>query len=818
MISVIIPTYNRRDLLLRAIDSVLAQTCADLECIVVDDGSTDGTEAATREIGDARLRYIRQENAGACAARNRGIDAARGDLIAFQDSDDVWHSDKLQKQLELLTKTGADVVACAMIRDGRIIPDGVPAGPLTFDRLLRESLCSTQCIMGRVEVFRRMRFDADMPRLQDWDLLLRIAEAYRVAFSPEALVDVFVQPDSISSQPEKLHRALVRLYGKFHGPITAPQRGTDLALGWMRNIVRTAPDGCSPFPETLLPITPDWVCKEPPNGEIVIETGRAAGKTNGHSLFLDIEAFDPASGGMYLPEPLLPDVVKGRAFSFAGFGAGLAGALPALTAWKGRRYAWELLCGVYGAGAVAAELAARYLTDMAPWAGALQGIALPEATGPVRRIGVYYHSLKNGGVQRVTAGLARLFAAMGLNVTVITEQAQDPADYPVPAGVHRIVIPALDPGAPDQNRAHVLALHEAARNLDLMVYNAWADPLVLCDVLAVRGAACRCIIHTHSVFTLPLLEAGLRDRFAALPQVYALSSGAVTLSEADAAYWRYANPRVYTTVNPLTFNPAQTPISPLTGKTILWAGRLSREKRPEDAIGIMARVVQRIPDAQMILLGGGDASALEELRRLAEANGMKEHVTFPGFRQDTAPFYQGADVFLCTSAYEGFCLTMAEAQTHGVPCVTYDMPYLTILQGGGHIPVPQGDVQAAADAIIRLLTDGPLRCAMGRAARQNVEERLCADQRTIWTGILADQENPAPPMPPVDASAAMLATLRAHAAQSRADAAGPGRVTAFVPMPKKGPFRLLRKKAATFLQVLLIDGFAGVRRVLKEKR
>ncbi len=820
MISVIIPTCQRRDLLMRAIDSVLMQTCRDLECIVVDDGSTDGTEEAVRALRDPRVRYVRQERVGAGAARNRGVDLALGEYIAFQDSDDVWHPDKLEKQLALLTAADADAVACAMVRDGQVFPAGVPEGPLTFDGLLFENLCSTQCLMGKAEVFRCVRFDEKMPRLQDWDLLLRLTGPYRLHFSPEPLVDVFVQPDSISAHPEKLHLALLRLYGKHHAAIKAHPDPL-VARQWVRSIVQSAPENTDPWTPELLRIAPDWVYRPGMArlaGDISIHMSGQTPPDAHTTLRLDVDSFDPAKGGMYLPFSLLPEALQGASgVTFPGYGTGLAGALKALTAAKGRRAAWNVLASAYGAGAAAAELAAQALMDMPAWAKALQDLTLPESTGPVRRIGMYYHSLKNGGVQRVTAALARLFQDMGLCVTLITSQPADPADYAIPDGVRRLVIPALDPACPDTNRAHVTALHNAAGDLDLLLYSAWADPLILFDVLAVRGAGCRCLIHTHSVFTLPLLEQGLRDRFKALPAVYALASGVVTLSEADAAYWRHTNPRVFVTVNPLPFDPARTPVSSLSGRTILWAGRLSREKRPFDAIDVMARVVRRVPDAKLILLGGGDDALEAGLRRHIEACGLSDCVTLPGFQLDPAPWYARADVFLCTSAYEGFCLSMAEAQTFGVPCVTYDMPWLTVLQGGGHLSVPQDDTAAAADAVVRLLTDAPLRRTMGRAARENAETRLCPDQRALWQQILADMAQPAPAKGVPDAQSIMLTTLREHALRSVPAEHISAHPTVFVPLPEKGPCRRLRKKLATFLQVLLIDGPAGVVRVIREK-
>lgn len=106
MVSVVIPAYNRREFIGETVDSVLAQTYKDLEVIVVDDGSTDGTGdyLKSRYAGEPRFRYIWQENAERSAARNTGIMAAKGEYVAFLDSDDLWLPDKLEMQMQLLRR------------------------------------------------------------------------------------------------------------------------------------------------------------------------------------------------------------------------------------------------------------------------------------------------------------------------------------------------------------------------------------------------------------------------------------------------------------------------------------------------------------------------------------------------------------------------------------------------------------------------------------------------------------------------------------------------------------------------------------------
>ncbi len=100
LVSVIIPTYNRADLIGHTLDSAINQSYRNLEIIVIDDGSVDNTEEVVKAIGDSRIRYIRhQTNCGGSTARNTGIEAARGEYIAFLDSDDIWVPNKIQLQL-----------------------------------------------------------------------------------------------------------------------------------------------------------------------------------------------------------------------------------------------------------------------------------------------------------------------------------------------------------------------------------------------------------------------------------------------------------------------------------------------------------------------------------------------------------------------------------------------------------------------------------------------------------------------------------------------------------------------------------------------
>ena len=111
VVSVIIPTYNRADLVCRAVESALSQTYNHKEIVVVDDGSTDGTQAALKPYGSL-IRVVTQANRGASVARNHGVERSAGEIIAFLDSDDVWLPSKLERQVSLLRRAGKSVPCC----------------------------------------------------------------------------------------------------------------------------------------------------------------------------------------------------------------------------------------------------------------------------------------------------------------------------------------------------------------------------------------------------------------------------------------------------------------------------------------------------------------------------------------------------------------------------------------------------------------------------------------------------------------------------------------------------------------------------------
>ena len=176
VVSVVIPTYNHSQYVADTLDSVLAQTLADIEVIVVNDGSSDDTAEILRPYADtARIRYFEQPNAGPARARNRGLEEARGKYVAFLDDDDLWPTGKLEWQLAFLeNRTDAVGVAGPVCWDWEQPPDhhrDLPFVALSLDDLLDAPIWSPGQSLLRAEVVRRIGgFDETIWGADDFDL------------------------------------------------------------------------------------------------------------------------------------------------------------------------------------------------------------------------------------------------------------------------------------------------------------------------------------------------------------------------------------------------------------------------------------------------------------------------------------------------------------------------------------------------------------------------------------------------------------------------------------------------------------------------
>jgi glycosyltransferase involved in cell wall biosynthesis len=209
LVSVVIPTYNYGHYVGEAIDSALAQTYPAVEVIVVDDGSTDDTRERLAVYGD-RIRSIHQANAGLSAARNTGIQAAKGQYVAFLDSDDAFHPRKLERQMAVVAADPAiGLVGTEDFSDEpRVwgeVPESPPVARLTLEDIVTRSRFSPSSAVVRADCFPQVGlFDTSLRSVEDREMWIRIAAKYPVALVRQPLTWYRMTPGSMSKNPEKM--------------------------------------------------------------------------------------------------------------------------------------------------------------------------------------------------------------------------------------------------------------------------------------------------------------------------------------------------------------------------------------------------------------------------------------------------------------------------------------------------------------------------------------------------------------------------------------------------------------------------------------
>jgi glycosyltransferase involved in cell wall biosynthesis len=228
LVTVVVPTKDRPQLVARAVSSALAQTYDNLEVVVVDDGSTDPLILPTELASDRRVRVLPlRASQGPARARNIGVQSSHGPLIAFLDDDDCWRPGKVERQVGILTSC-ADSVAAAetgfdLWRGDRLVERYLP----DVERDLALALLEKPCLQPSTVLLRRSAFDAlggfdpALWRVEDWELWVRFADRYEAVAIPEVHVD---RSESDPADELTWYREMVRRLGPRIDALPARER------------------------------------------------------------------------------------------------------------------------------------------------------------------------------------------------------------------------------------------------------------------------------------------------------------------------------------------------------------------------------------------------------------------------------------------------------------------------------------------------------------------------------------------------------------------------------------------------------------------
>ncbi len=687
-ISVIIPVYNMENYIRECIESITYQTLTDFEIICVDDCSTDNSLELLNSLSEAdpRIKVIaHSENLSSSQARKDGVAAAHGKYIMFVDADDTLRPSALETLYNEMESHPVDILhfGTEIINEADLPQDRVDKMSM-FVKPFKGSFSG-------FGVFQKC-FGENKYKFSLWNKIYN-AQLVKYAFS-------HIKDGSFPKAQD--------LYAYF-------------VISFFAESYRGLPD------------------------KTFYEYHFGRGITGHNQLTLD-------QFQIYCQMGLVADAVKNfiieqgyeKAFEkeLRQVRAGLEG--DCVSQWnnnlpdENKLEGYELMVKYFPAPEIIARIIKLYPDDQGEIAKMLAAShTLDVKKTEVRTVGMHYFRLDTGGVQRVIALLSKLYIEMGYNVVVFADEPITEDVFGLPEEVKIVQLNGINR---DYNKLGIYLMEFseqlAANNVDLVVEHTWSDAyFLLARELTTKSLGIPFVVHCHNVFTVPVIDT--KSFYSDMPYIYALCDGVAALSDADREYWQQFNDRVTVVANPFTFDLNKTESAPLSEKNVIWVARVANEKRPTDPIDIFKLVTAKIPEAKLFYVGGSKTEQeMDNIKKKIDKEGLSNNIVVTGFVTNIDEYYLKSSVFLCTSIYEGFPMTLLEEQTFGLPAVVYDMPWLTLSDGSdGIIKVPQGDKQRAADAIVELLNNEELRLEMGKQAKENVERFADYDYEGVWKSI-----------------------------------------------------------------------------------
>lgn len=346
-----------------------------------------------------------------------------------------------------------------------------------------------------------------------------------------------------------------------------------------------------------------------------------------------------------------------------------------------------------------------------------------------RTIALYYTRYYNGGVERVMSKLLHLFHVHDYQLVLFTDEIKEDIEYPLPDGVKRVLV-----GHGGGRRERCERLLQTLQDHHVDIFCSHARTInAFYDLLCVQQSGVPVVLELHNNFSF--IENMPDDNILTMAR---RADALVTLSRVDEMFWHLLGCHSVYVPNPVE-SPEEVDSEPVP-YTILCLQRIDQtQKQVFELPAILEYVVQVLPDARLQIVGRADNPKIEErLRKMFEERGLLKNVDFLGFHTDVAKYYRQASVMLMTSKFEGFPMSVAESKRYGTPLVMYELPYLELLRDGrGYIAVPQHDQRAAADALVRILSDSELRGKLSSEAKSSLEVFSTINLMEAWEKVFS---------------------------------------------------------------------------------
>ena len=691
--SILMINFNGSRTLARAINSALNQTYRDVEVICVDDASTDESREILKAFEAEHNNFhaiFHEKNSGMTCGRLSGIGAATGDYLLFLDSDDALEEHCCSTLAEVLAQKSYDMLSFGTeVVFQSVYSEEMKQSIEVFFRNPCEELMGNAIneafLTGKInftvwnKCYKKSLIDLAVKEIKrDY---INLCEDYYFNF----LVEYFTT--SYFGIEEKLIR-----YSYGEGISTAKKIPYMKFVQSVESSFR-AHKNCSDFIAKYR--LPEFYTKsvESHEGEVFygfIEKLRC----------LSDEERDTAA------EMLLEKLGKRKFISLV------------------TRFGW---------------FNPKKIMDLIDFSALFK-----RKNDQIKTVGLYNFKLYNGGTESLISRMSFMLAERGYRVAVITDEKENPLDYPLAEGTTRICLNEKYPvpdGSGYARRFDKFTSCIEENSIDVVIYNPFASDYGAWDMCTIKSAGAAFVPFCHSVYIAGLIDGW--DGITGKQESYRYADAIITLSAADRLFWSRVNKNTYQITNPLPDIQKRIDECDRQAHTVLWVGRLDDgNKNPTDALHIFYRVVQHIPDAKMYMCGYATEDNQRFMRGLTKSLGIADNVVFTGYITDMQEYYNKAVATLCTSNFEGFSLVVAESLSSGVPVVTYELPYMTMTKrSDAVVNVEWRNFDAAADALVTLLSDGNVHKFRSKAAVEEAEMYKKIDLGHTWEQIFDDLQS-----------------------------------------------------------------------------
>ncbi|WP_445361558.1 glycosyltransferase [Microbulbifer sp. EKSA005] len=708
-VSIVIPIYNNSEHLQHCLDSILNQTLADIEIICIDDKSEDNSvdilDEYVTKYPDTIIAIKHGKNLSASQCRKDGVLSSSGEYIMFVDADDYIEPTACEIAYTAITENDTDILQfgtfienCGNLPQSRIDFNQKMVRPFTEETI-------TNNLMQ--ECFLQKKFSINL-----WNKI------YNGAICRKAFSEV---SDGYFPKANDLYAFFFILkHASSYSGINDRLYHYRFGLGM-----------------TGKPTMNIENFKLHCQSVSVLNEIRKSFSSNDSSISEEYNSVCNKIEGNFINEQIerwytnLPQDDKH------------SGLREINAAWK-RGYHFIISALARSKWFNRGEISS-YFKDFSE---------LEHIPRKVETIVLYYHSVRGGGAQRVVADLCNLFAGAQINqkykynVILVTDQPKTCDEFHISPRVNREVIPDVNLFPKKENyakRAEAWVSIIDKYDVDIVLNSAWLNSANLWDMLTIKSHPKRpaYVNHTHNFFAMIYRVSNKANEIF---NSYSISDGVVTLTEYDEIIWSNFNKNTYLIYNPIQKLNETSAKFVSNRKRILWLARISDEKRPLEAVSIMEHVVKVHPDAICNIVGDGEEKAINKLRSVITQKNLDKNINIVGYSKDVGMYYSSSSIFLMTSIYEGFPLTLFESASLGLPTVMYDLPWLEyykILEGWER--VPQLDAKGAAEKICKLLDDEKYWNKNSALLKNSFAEYEKLNLLSEWEILFSDLQNGATP-------------------------------------------------------------------------